>query len=332
MEHLINQSFWGTRLSKTVYISRFFAILSVITAHCKSSFDNYIIEVFSNVGTVGVGVFFFCSGVYFNTKLKCKDNVKKLLFLLIPWLLSSTVIWFEVNLRKHDFSFASWFNHFIGVGSIFYFFTVYFVYIIFTMLYIKLSDKSVSQVKVHFILFLICFSFTFISCILENNSISLFPTPYLNPLLFASYYSLGLFFNYNKDKLIVFLHSKWSLLVVFGGLTLFIPFDLYYWNYLYSFLEIIYILAILKISYILYVYLHTFSFINVMILIGKSSLFIYIWHLLPVTLLNYFGVREYYLNECYLLWPCFVLLLFLFVIKVLLKLDSGSYIKYLGLR
>lgn len=324
-----------SKLSTSIYISRFFAILSVVTAHCRLDSLNYIVNVFQNIGTIGVGFFFFCSGLYFNTKIRFNKHLIRLTHILVPWIVGSSMIWFEVNIRKNDFSAISWLKHFIGFGSIFYFFTIYFIFILFTSLCLDIySNYFKRNNNLVFYILIIGIALSILSCYFENNSFSLFFCPYLNPFIFAPYYLLGLFFNCHKTTLQLLISNKLSCFFIVILLTVFLSVHLYYWNYLYIFLEFFYIFALINISWLFIYYFSSSFLVNLMLLVGKNSLFVYILHLIPVTFLNYLGKKYIFFEYTYILWPTIVLFLFfLFILGA--KKFSFCYLilhRYMGLR
>lgn len=320
------------RLSNTIYFSRVFAILSVITAHCRIESYQYVVNVFSNIGTVGVGVFFFCSGLYFNTMTSKKKHLVRLFHLFIPWMFGSSIIWFEVNLRQHDFSVISWLKHFFGVGSIFYFFTVYFIFVIFAILCFSYLNKWLKNKFVAVILFFYSLLLSVMFCVIENKGISFFGTPYLNPFLFFPYYLLGLFFNYNKKYLDFLLNSSGLSFCPITMLCVFIPIHLSYWNVLYIFLELFFILALVRLSYFIVTHITNDRYLTLFLELGKNSLFIYIYHLIPLSAINWLGKVSIVFKHTFIIWPIAVILIFLFSLCFIKRFRFSSFYMLFGVR
>lgn len=319
------------RLSNTIYFSRVFAIISVITAHCRIESYQYVVNVFSNIGTVGVGFFFFCSGLYFNTMTSKKKHLVRLFHLFIPWVVGSSIIWFEVNLRHHDFSVLSWLKHFFGVGSIFYFFTVYFIFIIFSMLCFSYLNKWFKN-NFAVILFFLSLLLSVLFCFFENKGISFFFTPYLNPFIFLPYYLLGLFFNYKKKYLDFLLNSPVLSFCPIILLFVFIPIHLSYWNVLYIFLELFFILALVRLSYFIVIHITNDRYLTVFLELGKNSLFIYIYHLIPLSVINYFGQFSTMFKHIFVIWPIAVIFIFFLFLCVIKRLRFSSFYILFGVR
>jgi len=286
------------KLSEIFYIMKALAIFTVICAHCNLENANYISGVYKNIGTIGVGVFLFISGFYLKMDADFFKYRNKFFTTLKPWAIASSIIWLEVSIRKGDISFLSWMFHLIGNGSIFYFFVVYFI--IWAIAIIVINKIKLNCT----IAFVVSFILNIVANIMENSSISFFPTPLLNPFVFLSYFMLGCLFGRNKDKFLLYSNSPLCLLGGGALLVLFLPgFSTYYWN---GIIEILIECSI--IMFLPCIASMLLKYKKYIIPVGKDTLFIYIWHLIPMTLVNYVGNKYLIMQNCFILWPFVVLL------------------------
>lgn len=172
--------------SDYIYVLKAAAIFSVICAHVANiSYQKPLIQgmafVLENIGSLGIGIFYFFAGYFFNTqktfKEFFKDKIKKI---LVPWIFTGTIVYLYVNLRKGNINIKEWLFWIIGYKTYLYFLTnLIFFYIYY---YLFRPKKKLIIVTIFFgIISLNLSAFGF----LENIN------PYLNPFNFIIYFSLG---------------------------------------------------------------------------------------------------------------------------------------------
>lgn len=172
--------------SDYIYILKAAAIFSVICAHVANTGNQKLIVqemalILENIGSLGVGVFYFFAGYFFDTRKNLKkffkDKMKKI---LIPWIFTGTIVYLYVNLRKGGINVKEWLFWIVGYKTYLYFLTnLMFFY---GYYYVFKTKKNLSIVTVFIgIISLNLSAFGFLEYI----------NPYLNPFNFIIYFSLG---------------------------------------------------------------------------------------------------------------------------------------------
>jgi fucose 4-O-acetylase-like acetyltransferase len=132
--------FDDNKISKVMSIAKFLAILSVILAHSHSSEFGKLSLISERLGSIGVVVFLFIAGYYFNPnsfigfKLFFKKKVQTI---FVPWLLTGTLIFF---VARGD-SLLGWLNWIIGNGTYLYYLTI--LTICYFLLYYYFKNKII---------------------------------------------------------------------------------------------------------------------------------------------------------------------------------------------
>lgn len=176
-------------VSQSIYIMKFVAVLSIISAHCSSvnqehSFaDVFVGRVISSFGSVGVGVFLLIAGFLMHgTTRNFKDFfVSKIKSIIIPWVFCGTLVYFYVYLRKGGLGIVSLLKWLLGIDTYLYYLTVLFC--LYLLCYFVRRNKTV------------LFAYAFIS-ILSNIATGLsmleFLNSYLNPFNFLLFFVIGI--------------------------------------------------------------------------------------------------------------------------------------------
>ena len=121
------------RESRTIYITRCLAILSVMAAHVEGQMSRDSLAelintfVWQQYGHVGVICFFFFGGFLYRRvpgdgKTFWSRKVKKL---IVPWLFCGGLTYGLTVLLGNDFSVRNLLHWIVGNGSWYYFVTVY---------------------------------------------------------------------------------------------------------------------------------------------------------------------------------------------------------------
>lgn len=114
---------------------------------------------------------------------------KRLISILVPWLVSASCVYFYVYLRKSPLSLMGWISFIIGNGSYCYYLTML------MMLYLIFTSFPFMRTGVALI---VCEVITVISTIWIYQIGNL--SPYLNILNWVGYFALGMQITCHKDK------------------------------------------------------------------------------------------------------------------------------------
>ncbi len=116
--------------SDRIWIMKAMAVVAIVACHCTQVSENA--GAINKIATLffekwiylGVPVFYFLSGYVSNFEVSGKIFLlRKLKTIIIPWLLTGTVVWLYVVLRKGGISLNEWFLFVIGRKSYLYFLT-----------------------------------------------------------------------------------------------------------------------------------------------------------------------------------------------------------------
>ena len=138
------------KTSDIIYILKAFAIISVVCAHISSvpeyfsETSKYVNCVLNEIGAVGVGIFFAVAG-YLSGKQNAKYSFtefvgKKTNAIFIPWMISSSLVYIYVSLRKGG-SVWGWIVSTLGYMSSYWYLTIFSVLSI-LFFFIKKSEKD----------------------------------------------------------------------------------------------------------------------------------------------------------------------------------------------
>lgn len=110
-----------------IYALKVFAIVSIVAAHCPNVSPNtnklnmLFSWILSQIGSIGVGVFFIISGYLFY-KNKYPIHVffwRKSKTIFLPWIVIGTAMYLYITLRKGEIGLSSWFNFLLGMEVIY---------------------------------------------------------------------------------------------------------------------------------------------------------------------------------------------------------------------
>ena len=264
----------------TVSIMKFFAIFSVICAHCNSVsasapfFAQTSSRFWQQIGTIGVIIFFIVSGALFHyNKYSLKGFViKKLLNLFIPWVISGSIVYFYVYIRKPPITFLSWLYYIIGNGSYLYYLTILFICYSF-FYFLKPLRHTYSLIIISVL--------TIVSvCLIHDKGVI---TPYLDIFNWIGYFSFGILLSRYKDNAIRIFSNieKIKLMIYFVFITSLIlrsilKTNITYWGTL-NFVCIVF--GAVSFALISKTLSNHFMFSKHLVALGDNSLFIYLWHM-----------------------------------------------------
>ncbi len=175
--------------SRFFYTLKGYAIISVVLAHTavlnakSTKLDQFLLPFLVNLGLLGVPVFFLGSGYFYSG---CKRTIRqlasnKLQRVVVPWFFCGTVVYFTSTVfgsRIDKYSVGAHLGFVLGNGSLYYYMTVLFVFYI---LFYFIIDKIE-----YFVLFAIAIN------LVSIWSVNLVHNPYLNPLNFIAFFSIGI--------------------------------------------------------------------------------------------------------------------------------------------
>lgn len=201
MEQKINKS-------NTIYIMKGFAIFSVLCAHTSivpresSVMCKILSEIMNEIGAVGVGVFFVISGYLFyfwqlnNVSFK-SFIIKKIKYILVPWVVSATLVYFYVAVRKGG-SLKEFILLLVGYESSYWYLSILFV------LYIVFYILTRAKHKTFCVVGMICMSIVSVCMrvvgIIPADAIGV----YLNVFNWSAFFAVGVII---QSKSIKFLNS-----------------------------------------------------------------------------------------------------------------------------
>lgn len=295
----------------TIYILKFFAILSVVCAHGTgvpshfSKASQYVSSVVGEFGAVGVGVFFTLSGYLLATgsskNLPFSNFLKKKFITIgIPWLLSSSLVFLYQTIRKGG-TLAKYFMDLVGYGTSYWYLSV--LFILYIIYYYVLKKHSL------FLVYLLGFA-SFVSItmrflgIIKQDAVGI----YLNIFNWSIFFSYGILISRNS---LIFerIAQKFDLFLLVGEIVVifvfpFLGFNFSYFNYAYIIIEIPFIAGLWGVSS------RISNKPNIgLVHIGKISFPIYLYGELPwAGLFAYVGNKV----DCWLLIPLRPLLVLFF--------------------
>lgn len=300
-----------------IYIIKAFAIFSVVCAHVtqinlsNELFKNFSL-ILSNIGSLGVGIFYIFAGYFFSENKKSfylfmKRKVNKI---LVPWIFTGTLVYLYVTIRKGNINLYSWALWIIGYKTYLYFLSnLYFFYIYFFIF-------KISKLNILIAIFLGILSINMSA----YNYLNLFNF-YLNPFNFIIYFSIGIYIKRNiKIENLKYLTNKYKLLTIILYIIISIisqKFDLSggYFGKLTLILQLLSFFSILGFCQV-----KAFNN-NYIIDLGKKSFTIYLIHM-PIA-----GVIVYLFNK--IIFLQYLILLRPFIVLFLTKLVIDIYIKIL---
>lgn len=273
------------KMSNTLYIMKFFAILSVIAAHVNevdySNKLNYCItSAWKIFGVVGVIIFFILGGYFYkreknDTKIFWKKKFKTI---IIPWFVASVITYAVHNIKHMDWNLLGYFKWFVGSGTFFYYLTNY---CLFLLLFKFIYKKNIYLI--------ICCLLTLIQAVLNTfgiYNVGGIITHYLNIFNWIGFFSFGILMKkYNLLEKII----KFKFKFLFSILSLVLMAMLMYFNIIGYFHILSFIFELVSFFTIFIVSYNINS--KILVYIGKISFPIYLYHMqiLQFILLKLFG-------------------------------------------
>lgn len=269
------------KVSKTIYIAKAFAVLSIICAHCGgvnegSGYLNIVSSnILSSLGSIGVGIFLFLSGylMFFTKKNAADFFTKKITSLVLPWFFCGTLVYLYVYLRKGGLGFISLVKWLLGIDTYLYYMTV--LSVLYLVCFFIRKNKTAVWVTV-----LISAAWNIALGAALYIHPGMIKIVYLDPIRFAFFFALGLLVaNYGVFENILAFCKK-SVLPATAVLTVIIVLlafndkTLSYFRIYYIFVELVALAAILGIS-AASADTRSALFTN----IGKASFSIYLLHM-----------------------------------------------------
>ena len=332
IEHRIDNGMWYLRA---------LAIFFVICAHCNIQGEtNDIIKfeahLLSNWGGCSVGLFLFSSGYYFKgSEVKLKSFLaSKLRKIIIPWFISSTCVWLYIVLRKGGINFISWVRYVIGYKSIFYYMTDLCIIQIIFWAFGRYNRKKNED----YILYVTVFVINAIMLMLEEKGISPFSTPYLDFLIFISYFSIGMLVKQviNSKNMHIFISLLSiplirSALIIVSVIIIISPVKYIYWGGIkVLFIEVLIIFTVFSALCL------TNANSRLIRHIGHDSFAIYLWHLPFAGIVSNIGSKCIELRYLSIMWPFFIIFcteIVIWIFKfVLTRTGNNDKLVYLGVR
>lgn len=253
------------------YRLRGIAIISVACAHCLQLSNPILSKIGALLGTIGVPIFFICSG-YFFKRIDKASLKKKCNSIILPWIIWGSFSYsLSVYLSSGGLSFYEWFLYLIGHGTWLYYVPVYLLIILFySILPARLGGIDI-------VVIFTSLSSNILSYIGVFDFAHDYITLYQNPLNFILFFAVGrLVRRYNNSSIIRVKVFMLILIMIIAMLLVycFIIVDLkaVYTNPYSILFEL---LSIIIIS----VFLSQFKFRHLLQYLGKNSYIIYFLHM-----------------------------------------------------
>ena len=286
------------------------SMFSVICAHCNSVATDApsIVQVQScliaNLGTYGVITLFIVSGYLFHGKNLAYVK-KKVMRILPAWIISGTVVFLYVYLRKPPVLFHEYLKYLIGQGSYLYYLPMLILfYLLFTISFFRRTAVLISLILVGLIY----------SCA-NYAKIGGAVSQYLIPLHWIQYFSLGILIQQNTIRTRIFNSDIRNTLIgplLFISIIVILSFKqvrIGYWGHADPMIGLLGSLTALALSNIV-----KGGLLRTASLSGRQSLFIYLWHM-PVAGVVAWGMNHGALQYFIFLRP-FIVLGFMFIIQL----------------
>lgn len=316
-----------------IYILKFLAVLSIVTAHCGNiaSDDNIIAQIFywvmTQIGTIGVGVFYIISGYLF---YKNRDSFKLFFFkkiktIIIPWVITGSLVYLLISIKSNTLNLQS-FIEFLFLGESYLYYLS--ILMIFYLIYFFIKENKKALITIILI--------SGVSILATATGILDFINPYINPLNFAIYFSIGILIRKQDilNKISIIFYKRKVFLLILYIFMLFIVYKLDissgYWGYSSLILQPIAIALSMGIA--------KFKLLKqkIIIYIGKQSFSIYLIHR-PLAYLITIVFKALNLWKYTILMPIIVILItvlciefYKYVIKKIFKTNKLNFI--IGIR
>lgn len=291
--------------SRTIYILKAFAIISVVCAHISlvpetfSQKSKFICILLNEIGAFGVGIFFCVSGYLFSVTANRNKTFKafiynKLTKIGIPWIVSATLVYIYVAIRKGG-SIVGWLVSVLGYQSSYWFLSMLLIILI-AFYFIQKSSKDI--LWAFFLMVTALISVVLRSKgIIRQDSFGV----YLNVFNWGIFFSAGYIYEKKGTKKIRFLNKTVPFVILMLTLVLLLVGlpatgigKISYFYYFYIPIEMIAILVCIGAAIRLSNKKH-----RVLEMLGKNSFAIYLYNeLLWAGLIVYIGNK---FDSCFLL-------------------------------
>lgn len=269
------------KTSIVMYELKALAIISVVLAHsfCHYINNEYLRSFIAIIKTLGVYLFFIIAGYYYKTE-KYKNILElfkdKFVKLVIPWLISGTVIYLlKCRASGFHFSIVEITNWILGNATYLYYMSMLFsMYIIYYILPKKNTTYYIAMIITIISITLLDIK-VLPTSVYDKKVIFTYLNPYLNVLNWIGIFALGIL---TKKYLINNRVTKIKVIIgtlIYIGIvtvTVYLKIELGYWK------VIALILGVLNF-YLLFYALQHINDMKLVADIGKKSFTIYLWHL-----------------------------------------------------
>lgn len=302
------------RMSKNISAIKIVAILSVVTAHVDVKVGAGLLIValkyfYATFGSFGVGLFFILAGEGFLRQgFNFAERCQKIKNYGAPWIISATVIYIYLYLRKGALPF-SYFEYVIGNGSYLYFLSI---------LSIFLLGGPLLHIRFARILLLI------ISSIYMILGVKIMPHgvgEHLNMLLWIPYFIFGLIVAKREKVFNIVLSPEFSIIASTAVLNVFLqeigaitPSRLNYQNP-----NLVFFVCCLYIFLNNITLMPSFDVVN---MIGRNTLFIYLWHMPFIGIINH--LANNFFIYIHFISPILVLIFFFLAICFIMNVGLSA--------
>lgn len=236
---------------KYIYILKCLAVLSIVTAHCGNiARDNNIIAnifywIMTQIGAIGVGVFYIISGYLFYKNLDSFKLFfsKKVKGIVVPWIITGSFVYLVMSMKNNVLNLKSFIGFlFLGKSYLYYLS----ILMIFYLIYFFIKNNQNLLIAIILI--------SIVSILATATGVLDFINPYINPLNFAIYFSFGILIKKQNllNKLSTIFYKKRVLLTILYVFSLYIIYKFNitsgYWGYSTLIIQPIAIILIMGIA------------------------------------------------------------------------------------
>jgi peptidoglycan/LPS O-acetylase OafA/YrhL len=307
------------------------AIISVILAHTSSmtggshSVDKFVSNAFDIFGIIGVPIFLVISGYLYRTQTPFKIFfLRKIRKIILPWFLAGLMVYLvsaTFGNQSSALNYRDAVSFIFGIKSLFWYMPLQCFFYLFFFFIPKTLYLNLFFIGINILMLA-----------MRGDLFGL--NPYLNPLNWIGFFSLGIVARQNSQKLLsalnfISIHER-----LFIALLFLVFISVYSIKSSFAYFGIDSLILELTAIIILVYGLRKSDKNNLLIFLGTNSFFIFLYHMPVAGFINFIYAK--YALSFIVLKPVFVLILIavsIIALNILLKIPRfDSYREILGLR
>ncbi len=198
------------QISRMCTAARYFAILTVISAHITIRTSEILADLYSVIGSIGVIVFLIISGYYYKKESISVLIRKKMKTIIFPWLLLGSLVYITDSLLTgRGLSIVACIEWVVGYKTYLYFVTI--LVLCFVLFYYRNLYTMIFAIAINIVSIIL----TYLG-MLNPFFTRLHMTAYLNVFNWIGFFALGLLLRrVNAEKIMLFIKKvRWLFLVL----------------------------------------------------------------------------------------------------------------------